>query len=672
MNSPARRVSAAALFVALAFASPGASAQEAAGSGERISRNRVTLASKTPWVGTGGELVLRVAADAADPPDTELAVAVHGRITSRSQFARTLVGAALSSTITVVSEPLTELGPDPAGALTIRLPVQDPAGPRDPGRLVLSREGVYPVRVELRELGGGEVLAGFTTHLVYAPEQSERQKLGVAPVLPFHAPPTSTADGGRAVPDADRLRSVAEALDARGGIALTVDPTPETVEALADAPDEIGEDILSNLRSGLAGRQVVASTYVATDPRALLAAGLRSELTAQRSRAVKVLSDTLDVRADPRIWVIDGELDGELLNLARSAQVDRVVVSEEALLPTDRSVTLAQPFSLEARRSEDPIEAMAADAGLTEHFEAAESSQVGPVLAAHHMLADLAVIHFDSPGTTRAAVAAAPRDWRADPAFLDAFLSGLQQSPLVEAMVLDDAFDVPPAETFRGSVLVRRPAPADDPEDLPGTSIRTARSRLEAFGSLVEPANPVENALDRALLSSQSSDLSGARRTALIDSVGAGIDDQFELVSLPGNRSVTLTARAGEIPITIQSQLEYPVRARLRVDSDKLTFPSGSTRELELTNVNTTERFSVLARTSGAFPVRVILESPEGDLVLGRSLFTVRSTAASGVGVALSGGAILVLAAWWARHGIQTRRAGRPDDSPVEPADPAG
>ena len=653
MSSAARLPIAAALLFALALG-PQAAAQEQ-GAGD----DRISLASKTPWVGTGGELVLRVNATADEPAETELAVAVHSRLTSRSQFSRTLEGSSLGSTIKVVSGALTGLGPDPAGALTVRLPLQDPGQPRDPNRVVLSREGVYPVRVELRELGGGEVLAGFTTHLVYAPEQADRQRLGVATVLPFHAPPTSTPDLGRAVPEPEPLRVIAEALDSHRTVPLTVDPTPETVEALAAAAPEPGADIVSDLRSGLEGRQVISSTYVATNPRSLLASGLRSELTAQRARAVRVLSETLDVRADPRTWFIDGGIDAALLDAARSAQVDRVVVAEDALVPTDRAVTLAQPFSLEARRSDGPIEAIAADSGLTEHFDAANSSGVGPVLAAHHLLADLAVIHFDSPGTTRAAVAAAPRDWEPAPEFLDAFLTGLQQSPLVEAMTIDAAFDVPVAETARGSALVRRPAPTEAPPALPGPAIRDARDQLEAFGSLVEPSNPVENALDRVLLSSQSSDLSRPQRTAYVDAVGAGIESQFALVSLPENRSVTLTARAGEIPITIQSRLDYPVRARLRVDSDKLSFPSGSRRELELTNTNTTERFSVLARTSGAFPVRVVLESPEGDLVLGRSLFTVRSTAASGVGVALSAGAIVVLAAWWARHVLQSRRARR-------------
>lgn len=656
------RLLAAVALLGLTLGGTAAAAQES-GSDD----NRLTLASKTAWVGRGGELVLRVHADAADRTETELAVAVHGRLTSRSRFVRTLAGTVQGSPLKVETRPLTQLGADPAGALSVQLPVQDPALPRDPARILLSRQGVYPVRVELRELGGGEVLAGFTTHLIYTPDNPDRQALGIAMVLPFHAPPTTGSGDSRAVPELGPLNELAGALVAHRSVPLTVDPTPETVEALAEAPSAQGDEVLADLRAALVERQVVSSTYVVTEPRSLLAADLRDELTAQRARARQVLGEVLGVRADPRTWVLSDGLDDRLLDLARASQVDRLVVPEAALQPTDRPVTLAQPFALESRRSAQTVAALAADPGLSGHFDSdPDRDEAGPVLAAHQFLADLAVIHFDSPGTERAAVAVAPHRWKPHPAFLETLLSGVAQSPLVEPVTLDQAFAVDAAETATGRRLVRRVAEADDPPPLSGRAIRSARQQLDAFGSLVEPGNPVEIALDRSLLSSQAAGLSPARRRALIESVDTGIAAQFARVSLPGNRSVTLTARTGEIPITIQTDLEYPVRATLRVESDKLAFPDGSRREVELANTNTTERFSVRARTSGAFPVRVILESPEGDLVLGRSLFTVRSTAASGVGVALSVGAVGFLAVWWAGHVVQARRRNREDSPAVQ------
>jgi hypothetical protein len=614
------------------------------------------LASKTPWVAPGQELVLRVHVEADDREATELAVSVHSRLTSRSEFERSLETAPRGAPLTVVSAPLAQLGADPAGALTVRLPVQDPAQPRDPNRLFLAKPGVYPVRVELREGGGGGALAGFTTHLVAVGTPEVASRLGTLLVLPFHAPPTTKPGGERGELELAGLADLAASLSAHRA-RLSIQPTPETLESLAEA-GPAGEELLSALDRGLEGKTVIGSTYAAVDAAALLAAGLGEELTAQRARGTEILVRELDQRPDPGLWAIEGTVDPRVLSDARSAQVTRLIVRDETLEPVSLPLTLAQPFVLQARRSSPGTPTLSADTGLAAHFLSGGEG-ADPVLQAHHLLADLATIYFDSPGAERVVVAMPPLAWKPDRPFLDALLGALAQSPVIEPLSPDQAFGVPLARgSRRGTDLVRMPL-ASTPEPIPAGAIRNAREDIEDFAGLVDTANPVIEILDRTLLTAQAGGLTSATRRALVSSIDKVIEEQFAKVSLPGNRSITLTARTGEIPVTIQSGLDYPIRARLLVESDRLTFPGGSQRDLELENDNTTERFTVQARGSGAFPLRVVLESPEGDLVLGRSLFTVRSTAASGVGIALSGGAGGFLAIWWARHLVASRREKR-------------
>ena len=81
--------------------------------------------------------------------------------------------------------------------------------------------------------------------------------------------------------------------------------------------------------------------------------------------------------------------------------------------------------------------------------------------------------------------------------------------------------------------------------------------------------------------------------------------------------------------------------------------------EIELRGPNTVKFFPVEALTSGTFPVKVELESPDGTLHFAQAKITVRSTATSGVGLFLSAGAALFLAVWWARHLHKGRRARR-------------
>ncbi len=133
----------------------GSRARPAAGQAQardRPGQDRVQLASQSPWVGPGQELVLRVMVTTPRPPsEVELAVSVYRRLTSRSEFMRSFGGRPRGEPVSVTSRPLSAMAPDSAGAAVIRLPVQDPAQLAELPGLRLAAEGVYPVRVELRE-----------------------------------------------------------------------------------------------------------------------------------------------------------------------------------------------------------------------------------------------------------------------------------------------------------------------------------------------------------------------------------------------------------------------------------------------------------------------------------------------------------------------------------------
>ena len=164
---------------------------------------------------------------------------------------------------------------------------------------------------------------------------------------------------------------------------------------------------------------------------------------------------------------------------------------------------------------------------------------------------------------------------------------------------------------------------------------------------------------DRTLLATTSSDLRPRERTNYLSGVNGQVQDQLDGINMPRSRSITLTAREGEIPITVTSSLDYPVRGILEVRSDTLEFPQGTTRELAIcAHQNATTQFVVRAQSSGSFPVRVTLRAPEGDpqLVLAETRFTVRSTAISGVGTASVIGAGLFLLVWWGNH-LRGRRS---------------
>jgi hypothetical protein len=299
-----------------------------------------------------------------------------------------------------------------------------------------------------------------------------------------------------------------------------------------------------------------------------------------------------------------------------------------------------------------------ADAGLAAHFDGEDNQ----ALRAHQLLADLAVVYLDRPGDDerRGVAAVPPRGWRPSRQFLDVVTAGLSLSPILEPISLDTLFgSVADARDDNGTILVRKPV-------LPTTAgvaevvseLRSARRDLQSLGSVLGSGNTTSAVIDERLLLAESADLKTRRqRDAYIDSAKGLILAQLDDIHMPEGRSITLTARTGEIPVTFQNNTGKPVRVVVKIESDKLAFPRGTTQNLELTRLNTTERFPVVARASGAFPIRITLESPDGNLVVGRARITVRSTAASGASLVVALGAATFLAVWWGRNAMKGRRA---------------
>ena len=182
---------------------------------------------------------------------------------------------------------------------------------------------------------------------------------------------------------------------------------------------------------------------------------------------------------------------------------------------------------------------------------------------------------------------------------------------------------------------------------------------------MLGPTNALSGSLDERLLVAQSADLRSARQRDLyLQGVQATIDAQLDAVDMPEGRSITLTSREGEIPVTFQNHTGHPLKVVVKLQSDKLEFPGGP----QGPGPDPVEHNRALPRRGpdvGTFPIRIVLESPDGKLTIGRARLTVRSTATSGLGVFISTGAALFLALWWGRHTVKGRRARRLVEAPV-------
>ena len=629
-----RRLVAGAVAVAASFLSfPTVAAQDG-------DEPALRLASQTSVSAPGQGFDLFLLADEVTA-DTPVTVQVHRPVTSRSEFVNTLDGNLLRRAAVVEETTWGALPASGGGARRVTLL---------PERLAGLRTGVHPVTVR----AGDEQLV---TYLVRMPAVPAEFPLRVAWVQPVAAGPGLQPDGSRRLDAGDRsdVTRLADAL-AANRMAMTLDVTPETVESLATADDPA----VDTLREALVGRQLLAAPYVDIDVAALVATNRPARLGEQRREGDAVLRTVLGRAGDLRTWSSDRPLSAAAVRGLRSLGVTRVVVPDAGLAPVESALTggltLAKPFALSGGGAAR-LDAVAVDEGLTAHFEAPD-----PVLGAHRLLADLAVLFLDAPGTERGVVVRPPATWTPSTRFLATALPALAASPIVEPVTVEGLFDAVPALTDDGEPVDR--ATQARPRALPARSLRAADDALAQIATLASADRAVVTTAEHLLAVAEGEDVDDRR--AYIDAVTARAGQLTGGVRLLSGSTFRLTAREGTIPLTLVNDNPFPVTVDVALSSEKLEFADATAdprtryvlQNVELPPGTRTVTVPVKARASAAFSLRATLLSQDGEEI-GRTRYTVISTVVSGVGVVLSVGAGAFLLLWWASHWRTVRRARR-------------
>ncbi|HZT66168.1 MAG TPA: DUF6049 family protein [Acidimicrobiales bacterium] len=618
----------------------------------------LSLVSQTPWAGPGGVFSFRVtAAGSLRPSELRLYVTVYPRLRSRSAFGQSLANRSSGYPLWVDTYDLGSEHPDKGGAYQVCIPVGTPslACPPDIGVLKLnegSDAGVYPVDVSLRQIGTGVLLDRFTTHLIDAGPGPAAQKLSFAWILPLSAPSALAPDGSRRLtgPDLASLATMTAALADRSNIPVTLAPDPATLAALAADPEPAAKAALAQLRAQLPGMQVMPRPFAPASAYDLVSANLGPELTRQINRGADIEHSVLGLPPLLSTWLVNGPIDKSSVASLVGDGVLRLVVPNDQLSPIYQSLTPDQPFALDYGSGRVP--AVVVDSGLASHFSGSSDT----VLAAHQLLADLSQIYFELPGATRGVVTVTPRSWRPDRQFLGIVSHALATSPLIQPTTVDGLFaTVRPTSRRRQPAVVSRNRPS-----LPAGRVRNDLRRQQAFATaLAQPVGAVATMGD-LVLESEADGLSARQRAGFLSGAEQLLSTETRQVQVPRARSLTLTARDSVIPITLQSQLPVPVRVTVRFSSDGLEFTAGKVRDIDRLVNQHTIRLPVRARSSGSFPLRVQVFTPDGSLLLAESRFEIHSTAISGVGIVLSGGAGLFLAVWWGRALWVGRRSRNP------------
>ncbi len=633
----------------------------------------LTLVAQPAWSRPGDDVLLRVAVRGTVDPAAEVSAHIHTAVTSRFAFEQTVNGDRLGGTVATRTAKLADL-PLVGDERVFTIPLQDPAAPRDPNRVLLRVDGagsVYPVELELRDPDSSTVLDGFVTDLLLVPRTPAAgtdARLQVGWMWRLAAAPSTTTAGE---PDpsfvADtgpggRLTRIVNSLQT-ASIPLTLVPNPETVEAIV--ADPASKQLADRLRAVAPTVGILAGPYTTIDGPSLVAGRLTEALTSQLVDGRNVLERDLDAAVDHTV-AAPQPLDAPWLGRLRDdAGTTRVVVGPGQLAsatPADQ-FTPARPFRLET--------------GIG-GFDALEVNEItssllvkpgSDALRAQQVLAALAVIALEQPNRVRGVVIDTPLVWHIRPARASALVAGLRDSPLLKPTEISAIFDnVVASTTSSGRPYARTLAPITPPTAPVGPGeYAAAQNRIDALASMTGSSDPLVGRLRHELLVTPASRTRGTGRRqsrARLDTIQNQVGAVISGIQAPASRTFRLTSRRATVPVSIQNRSDQPLRITVRLESKKLEFPNGSsqTAVVPAGGRNKTLQFDVAARASGTFPVLVTLSSPDGRLDLQRSRYTVRSSVVSGVGLVLTLGAAVFLAAWWFLHWRRRRtpRGGAP------------
>jgi hypothetical protein len=443
-----------------------------------------------------------------------------------------------------------------------------------------------------------------------------------------------------------------DALTQASGVPLTVAPVPETLDALAGSGTP-GNNMLDALRRAVGTSDVLARPYVDLDLDALSAAGLLSQTSPEAMAGAQVLRERLREPVG-RTWLTGPTVGDAEVQALRNLGIGRAILPESAIegLTDQREGPVpVGPVAL----SDNGLMAAVSDDDLASRLLAGDGE-----LGVQRFLAELMMIWLSRPSIDgRGVLVRIPEDATIDPTVLARALEALTDGEAVKAITIRDYFSSLSPVGGDSPLVVGLAAdgPAEDLRALTGP-LQNAQTAVSGLAGTLDDRSAIQS-LHRSLLISLDADLPMARRRAYVNRVGTVVDQISDQVNAPPEFTITLTARDGKIPLTIENRTNQNVSVLVLLQSSQLTFPDGGVVDLTVPPGGRRVDLHVRTRTSGAFPLHITLTSPDRSVVLDRTTFTIRSTAVSGVGLVLSVGAGLFLLIWWARHWRTARRSRR-------------
>ncbi len=396
----------------------------------------------------------------------------------------------------------------------------------------------------------------------------------------------------------------------------------------------------------------------------------------------RILADALGV--EPRTdlaWAPGGTLSaGSLARLAEGG-IDEVVLSPGAVTSGDSAVGVQDPTAAAAvtvTTPDGPVDALVADARLSEVVARSELTDGGPRLAQQRYLAELALLTAQAPpGSQQTVLIAPPREIDAGPDGVGAMLADTAALPWLRPATVESLADGPRSEDggllqpigpvwldAAGLAVVDEVVAARD--DLAGAVVEDPAVALQSFDAAVARATSLAWRDDPAAFREAAAGLAATMEQ---------LRDRVSLLP-PADGTYTLASSDAPLVLTVRNDLPLAVRVlpEVRSRANRAMSVGDIGVQVLAPDSRTVLQVPASLRQSGGFAVTAALTTPGGGTLGERVEMQVRSTAYGPISLIITIGAAALLGLLFLRRLVHfvLRRRGRAtgSDAGIPPLGP--
>lgn len=466
------------------------------------------------------------------------------------------------------------------------------------------------------------------------------------------------------------------------GLHLGIAPTPRFIQELADMADgyrrqtgESIEQVAPDSDTARAARDLVGKLAALLDEDGIqallvpysfpdipaLARNSPDRLEIELDEGAEVLSGTLDVEVS-RAWLFPpaGRVAAQSLEELRFADSDTArftIFGPDAFDGDELAVQQGCPESfasftcpVSVRTTQGPTLGLIGDEGLQERFT--QLMQGGEErLELQNLFAETAAIRQELPSVEdRVVQVTMPSLWHPSPLLTRRLLGGLGDAPWLKTVTPAEGVDlreaVPRSEDF---IQAFTPLPKE-PTSALFDSIDQTEDFLDDFRRMQPPEQLLERLRRNTLVAESRLWWSTPELLEVADGYLQGTlaqaEAEIEKITIGGPSEINLTSRAGEIPLVVSNGTEFPTTVSVSVSSPQpdLVLDPATVRPQQIAPEDTYQ-FTVEAnaRSSGIFPIEVVVQTSDGSLDLAYKRITIRSTEFNRIALGLTAGAFAFL-----------------------------